>query len=257
MLLEIDAGNTRLKWRVSEWLHDRVGAVRARGAVSAIESGEALAGLLQALADAGVDTLSRILIASVRPEAFRGGCTAALQERYGVIAEFAVSEASWGGLRNGYAMAERLGVDRWLALIAAWQATAGPFCVVDCGTTITLDVVSADGQHGGGFIVPGLQLMRDTMSARSAALAVPAAEPGVELGITTVEAISNGIHSMVLGYLRDQHRLISRSCGAACWYLTGGDAPMLEHCLDWECRVVPELVLDGLRLALLESGGLG
>ena len=62
------------------------------------------------------------------------------------------------GLRNGYRDPAQLGVDRWLAMCAAWQQFPGSLCVVDAGTAVTIDVVAADGAHSGGLILPGVCL---------------------------------------------------------------------------------------------------
>lgn len=63
-------------------------------------------------------------------------------------------------LANAYQVPEALGVDRWLAMIAACRHTKGAFVVIDAGTAITLDMVDKKGQHQGGHIVPGSRLMQ-------------------------------------------------------------------------------------------------
>lgn len=251
MLLEIDAGNTRLKWRVIELNGHGVGAWRASGIVSETDAAEAARQLVAALEHAQSTELSRIFVSSVRGPVFRDECLRVLKQRFGVTAEFAVSEAQCRGVRNGYAIPERLGVDRWLALLAAWHDAQEACCVLDCGTTITLDLVGAGGQHLGGFIVPGLKLMREALAGRSAALVITAAEPDTTLGINTVEAITHGTCNMALGFIRDQYWQLLKQHGQVRWYFTGGDAPLLSQQIEWEHRLVPDLVLDGLRLALL------
>src|SRR5690606_40507485 len=69
--------------------------------------------------------------------------------------------------------------------------SVGACCVVDCGTTITFDVVAPDGAHEGGFIVPGLRLLQDSLAARTAALAGVSAAPGSAPGRSTAEAIAH------------------------------------------------------------------
>lgn len=251
MLLEIDAGNTRLKWRVSELAARGVGAWRASGIVTEPDPQAASAKLVIALEKAHAADLSRILVSSVRGDAFRSHCRAELLQRFNVSAEFAAPALQCRGVRNGYAFPERLGVDRWLALLAAFEDAHDACCVVDCGTTITLDVVGASGQHFGGFIVPGLKLMRDALAGRSSALDVPDAVIATGLGTNTSEAITHGTCNMALGFIRDQYGQVMKQHGQVQWYLTGGDAPLLAQQLDWEYKLVPDLVLDGLRLALL------
>jgi type III pantothenate kinase len=251
MLLEIDAGNTRLKWRVIELRGRGAGAWRASGIVTEPAAEPALAELIAALENARATELSRIFVSSVRGDAFRALCRSELQQRFGISAEFAVSELQCRGLRNGYEKPERLGVDRWLAILAAFEDAHDACCVIDCGTTITLDVVGASGQHFGGFIVPGLKLMRDSLAGRSSALVVPDTRLDTEPGTNTAAAITHGTCNMALGFIRDQYWQVLKQHGQVQWYFTGGDAPALVQHLEWEHKLVPDLVLDGLRLALL------
>jgi type III pantothenate kinase len=69
-----------------------------------------------------------------------------------------------GGVRNSYAKPERLGIDRFLAMVAARARASGACVVVGCGTAMTLDAVAADGRHAEGMITlsPGgmLQALR-------------------------------------------------------------------------------------------------
>src|SRR3546814_17254315 len=71
------------------------------------------------------------------------------------IPNFARSSAGWHGLRNAYREPERLGVDRWLAMIAAWHTHRGAACIANAGTALTVDVIDAQGQHLGGIIAAG------------------------------------------------------------------------------------------------------
>ena len=75
------------------------------------------------------------------------------------------------GIINGYKSPEKLGVDRWLALIGAHQLEKGKLCVVDCGTAVTLDVLSANGYHQGGLIIPGVMAMHKALFRDTHALA--------------------------------------------------------------------------------------
>lgn len=251
MLLEIDAGNTRLKWRLSEFGPAGPGAVLGRGSIGESAPQLVLERLFGELRQLGATTLTRVLVSSVRDAGFSQYCGTVLHQCFGARVEFAAAAAQWRGLRNGYRQPMRLGVDRWLALLAAYAETGDACCVVDCGTTITLDIVAPGGAHEGGFIVPGLRLLQDSLAARSAALAGVPAEPACEPGRSTAEAIAHGAFTMVLGFLRDQKRQCQARHGVLPWYLTGGDAPTVGAVLDWESRHRPELVLDGLRLALL------
>lgn len=255
MILELDAGNTRIKWRVrqqlkgsDEWTTHAEGSVFAQQKAPSvfIELGKQLEKL-------PVEEIKRLLVASVRGDGFRSVFSALMTEKWHLHPEYAQGSASFGALHNGYEDPARLGVDRWLALAAACQQVRTGCVVVDCGTTLTVDFVDEDGQHKGGYIVPGLHLMREALTNRSKALATGEhAWTSSMPGRSTAAAIHNGILAMATGFLRDVQR--QQADKPVMWFLTGGDAPMVAAQLDWECKVCPDLVLDGLELVMLGSG---
>ena len=71
-------------------------------------------------------------------------------------------EAFAYGVTNAYAQPEKLGIDRWLGMIACYNLYSSGFCLAGCGTAITVDVVDSTGQHQGGLISPGLLLMKES-----------------------------------------------------------------------------------------------
>ncbi len=103
------------------------------------------------------------------------------------------------GVVNAYTDPEKLGADRWAALVAAHHATQGPACIIDCGTAITIDALDADGRHQGGMIAPGIEMMKQALSVDTSDIG---SLPGVEAPVTsllaqgTVEAVNNGVSYM-------------------------------------------------------------
>jgi len=250
MILEIDAGNTRIKWRLREAADGLPGTSISEGKLLALQNTPAIcAGLAAQIRLLPLAKVSRVLVASVKGVEFNTALSALMTGTWGLHPEFAVVTAESCGVVNGYAEPGRLGVDRWLAAVAAYCRTRNSCCVVDCGTTITVDLVGAGGRHLGGYIVPGLRLMLETLAGRSQALAVELRDwDAVEPGTSTGAAIQNGILAMTLGFLQQvrqrdgqQHR----------WLLTGGDAHVLSPLLGWEHELLPDLVLDGLALTML------
>ncbi len=71
------------------------------------------------------------------------------------------------GLSNCYSEPKRLGVDRWLKLIAVWRQYKSAAIIIDVGTALTIDVLADDGKHLGGYISPGLGLMRESLLSRT------------------------------------------------------------------------------------------
>jgi type III pantothenate kinase len=256
MILELDAGNTRIKWRLREQTDDKGWHTIAEDSVFAeqkvpsvfIELGKQLEKLPMARID-------RMLVATVRGEGFKTVFSSVMTEKWHLQPEYASVSSECAGVRNGYEDISRLGVDRWLALVAAYAQARAACCIVDCGTTITVDLVAADGRHLGGYIVPGLHLMRDALAARSKALSTAqVAWETATPGTSTLTAVHNGILAMALGFLRDIHQQDTLAGRNVEWFLTGGDAPSLATHLEWSCRLIPDLVMDGLGLAMLAPG---
>jgi len=276
MLLELDAGNSRLKWRLCnptlQFAPVASGVVvDASTTLPAAERARAaLETLLEQIAQTGKHTPTQVHVSSVRDGEFRVLCRQAFLAQHSVEPVFAKAKAASQGLHSGYLNPEKLGVDRWLAMLAAFHDAKGACCVLDCGTTITLDVVGGDGRHLGGYIVPGLHLQRDALAQRSLALLAGAqnafispekGEDALLPGRNTSAAIGHGVLAMVVGFVNFQHRKMLRLLngpeqageeGAGPrWYLCGGDADLLANYIEWEHTLAPNLVLDGLRLELL------
>lgn len=153
------------------------------------------------------------------------------------------------GVSNAYPKFNKLGVDRWLSLIAGYRAYTSPVCIVACGTAITLDIVDREGKHLGGMIMPGLNLMKVALSNSTANLSFDTEHFPQGLAKDTEAAIYNGNLNAVRGFI-DQ--------GLASYpeplqlILTGGDAEFLVDALCLSAKVDAELVLKGLALIASE-----
>ncbi len=132
-------------------------------------------------------------------------------------------------IRNDYLTPETLGPDRLAAAVGATVLCPGrDVLVVDCGTALTLDLVTADGTFRGGTISPGLRLRFEALHACTASLPLcgPTEEEGV-LGRTTREAIERGVmNSMAYEIAGCIDRLRGKNAGL-CVIFTGGDAKYL------------------------------
>ncbi|MCY4014843.1 MAG: type III pantothenate kinase [Gammaproteobacteria bacterium] len=227
-ILDIDMGNTRTKWRCGD----------EAGALPAPELPRLVAGP------------ERVRVASVLGN--RDGIAAEIRRRFGVEAEFAATSASLAGVRCGYREPSRLGVDRWLAVVAAWQRTHHALAVISVGTAACADFVDADGRHAGGYIAPGLRLLADTLDRRTADVRPdPRRAPRLEPGTDTQQAVAAGTFLMLSAFVDAAiARLHTRSTVPVAVFLTGGDAALLAPRLGAEVRCEPELVLDGLAIAV-------
>jgi type III pantothenate kinase len=186
------------------------------------------------------------LIASVAAPAQEQALSAEL-EAFGCSVWYAQSRGSQGGLINAYAEPERMGVDRWLTMLAARRRCKGAFCVVDAGSALTIDLVDECGEHKGGYIIPGAALMEralfaDTQRVRYDALLVPTLAPGR----STAEAVGNGILLAQAGAVR--LALMEARERGLCpdVFLCGGGAASLRSTLGSASTLVPDLVFEGL-----------
>lgn len=231
--LLLDVGNSRLKWAraVDAQIRD-AGALAHDGDPAA-----AVAALPVAAADA-------IWVAHVTGAAHEEKLDAELRRRYGQAARHARALAEWNGLRNAYREPQRLGVDRWLVMIAAWAQQRSAVCIVDAGTALTIDAIDASGQHLGGVIAAGLQTQQRAVLGQTRFatrdMTVPY-EGG--FGLDTEACVRQGAMLACLGAIDRGARLAGPQ---ARLLLTGGDADHLRPYLDaaWQHR--PHLVLEGL-----------
>jgi len=167
-----------------------------------------------------------------------------------------VDEAA-SGVINAYTEPDRLGVDRWAALVAARNATPGPACIIDCGTAITIDALDANGRHQGGIIAPGLDMMKRALLADTSDIGSrPGARcPGVTLlAQGTAEAVNNGVSYMAGAMIDRVVADIVAELGERTEILiTGGDASRILPLLGWQPRHDPELVLKGIAILAREE----
>ena len=234
MKLLIDIGNTALKWAQAQ-----DGTLTERGA---IPHDGAPASALAALPSASVDA---VWIAHVTGATHEAALIDAVRAQFGIAPQFARSTCDWQGLRNAYREPQRLGVDRWLAMIASWHAQRSAACVVDAGTALTADLIAADGTHRGGLIAAGLATQqRATLGAtRFATHNIDATAYRADLGDDTESCVRQGALLACLGAI---DRAAALAGSGAQLLIAGGDAPLLLPQLDARWQHRPLLVLEGL-----------
>jgi len=241
MNLLIDMGNSRLKWAFTT-------------------AGQILTGSPLANDRINRDELFKLWKGIYRPRHVAISCVSAnrLLELVQSVARelwldidiiLVKSQAQAFGVINAYRQPEKLGVDRWLSLVAVWQQYHSPACIVDCGTAITVDLIDAGGKHQGGLISPGLTLMKKSLGQGTEALPVSEASHAFALADYTEAAIYSGTLMAVIGLI--EHVLARQPAGMRL-ILTGGDAELIAGQLDVRSTVDPDLVLRGL-LCVLEG----
>lgn len=236
MKLLFDRGNSSVKWAAVEadqW--------QAEGRLELDGDGHVRPADLQALPQP-----DSLWLASVARDERDAQLAEQLQQQWDLPVQRVVTRASACGVRCAYAEPARLGVDRWLAVLAA-HAGGRDAVVIDAGTAITVDAVRAGGEHLGGVIAPGIGLMRRSLYASTDRIP-DEGEATVEfLGRDTRAAVSSGTLQAAAGMINAVVRRLQGELDAECRILlTGGDAERLRPLLEFEPELRPRLVLEGL-----------
>lgn len=168
------------------------------------------------------------------------------------------SEPELAGLKNGYYEPEKLGVDRWLAMLGLWKKIGRALCVVDAGTALTIDLVNSEGNHLGGFIVPGVRTMASSLNMATAQIdcsLTAEVDAGLLPGRNTAEAVQRGVILALVGAIdfaiqniTNQERVGDFDC-----FIGGGDAELLQPFLGSRWQIEPSLVLSGLKAYFAEE----
>ncbi len=251
MILDIDAGNTRIKWRAHSGGRPSADE-SAVGGIETLADDSLLDNIEQAIAaDA---TIKRVRIASVRNSERLDALTAEMDKRWRVRAEFAATSAQACGVQNSYALPETMGVDRWCAVIAAAHLSTvsisnTPFCVIDAGSALTLDFVNAQGAHQGGHIVPGYAMQLQSLLGGTDRVFInnAPAQIALQAADNTGDAVLSGVLLSMTGLIEAAlRRFTAEMGGSVVVIITGGDAELLQQHLPIVMQHEPDLVLDGL-----------
>jgi len=235
-LLAIDAGNTRVKWGVHDGRGWVAGGMLPTAEVSRLgDAWERAPRAQRAIASnvAGADVARHLEKACARS---------------GIALQVIRSEAAQLGVANAYAEPSQLGSDRWAALVAAHHALAGHKLVVNVGTALTIDALTAEGRFLGGLIVPGPALMRSALDRGTAGLRLTEGAFH-DFPRSTPDAITSGAIQACAGAIARMRDVMSeRDSAPERIVLSGGAAAELAPHLPIACAVHENLVLDGLVL---------
>jgi type III pantothenate kinase len=243
--LEIDAGNSSYKWRLMDG-----GRILSSGRFT---PDELLPGFEAVIRGLSGSVAARV--ASVAGVQADGILINALEALGVKPVSFAKVSREQAGVSCGYKDLSQLGVDRWLALLAAANEFEAPLAVADFGTALTLDFVDAGRNHIGGYIVPGWGLMCQALIEGTAidVSRIPFDYDSDDLqpGTSSSGAIGQGrllsLAAMVGFGVASFKASIEEEVRLVC---TGGDAFRILPFLGIKAEIRPDLVLDGLALAV-------
>lgn len=224
-VLLIDAGNTRLKWQL-----------RSEGRVLETASSGYDGDVTEKLPQA-----DKVVVASVGEHA---ALHHSLQRMFAPrLIWLSQPAADSAAFVHCYSDPARLGVDRWLAMLGARRHCTGAVMVADAGTALTVDLLTADNRHQGGYIVPGLRLGSDALFSNTGRVRAYVDEEslnGTAPGQDTLSCVMAGMRRQAQALVAavqadypDYHLLV-----------TGGDGRWLAQAL--AAGYVADLVFDGM-----------
>lgn len=246
MRLLLDLGNTRLKWALEDH-----GRWHAQGAAAWTEDLALLAATWQTL-PVPVAAFGASVVDAEREHA----AAAQVRALFGLEVTWLRTPAMACGVRNAYPEPGRLGVDRFLAMVAARAAGAGDCVLIGVGTALTLDALAADGRHLGGLIAPGPRLMQQALLGATAQVRPRGDGVLVDAADNTSDAVVSGCwHAAAALVERFVARMAPRFGEAPTVRLDGGDAAGLVPLLGLPASMVEHGVLHGLAVwAQAQSG---
>lgn len=289
MHLLIDQGNSRCKYLLTKDVSDIKVVDRGSWLNHDFDESHWLQQLGQ-LRDSYYEehSIQQIIVSSVASRARKQWFAQLCLQQFGIEPIFAVATAEQanighGRLINSYDTPQALGIDRWLAMMAAYahaqrgisrkevsenqqQHPEMSFCVIDAGTAITLDVVSEQGLHLGGHIVPSFGLLQRTLLGKTESIAWSAGHDmttnvgqsrELELGQNTSAAVTIGAKTMVNAYIQQALASLNRANHRLTLFVTGGDNQQVLEVIkkdlainhdSIDVHIYPDLVFEGLGL---------
>jgi type III pantothenate kinase len=242
-VLLVDIGNTRVKW--ARFANSRLQKQRAatHAGWQARDFADEVLGRARGI--------ERIVVASVGGARLDQRLTTAARRVIGVAPQFVATTRRLGGVTTAYAQPWRLGVDRFVAAIAAHHFSPGrAVCIVDIGTAMTIDLLDAHGGHVGGAIIPGPRLMIESLLRSTSgilhrsggkgggrSLFARDTRAGIEQGALYAAA------AVIDRAVAEARRALNASPRVL---LTGGAAPAIHPLIRSAHKSVPDLVLRGL-----------
>jgi type III pantothenate kinase len=248
MLLALDVGNTNITvgaWEgatlVKRW---RLRTVRDQ---TADEWGILVRNLFD-FASLDQSKVNGLIIASVVPPL--DSSLARMSKGYFDLDALFVTNETDTGITIRYDNPREVGADRIVNAVAAFAKYGGPVIVVDLGTAITFDIVSAQAEYLGGVICPGIGISVEALVTRAARLPqVDFRDPGSVIGKTTVTSMQSGLYYGAIGMIDAIAERLLKELGSETKVIaTGGQASMIVNDSRYLRIVDEDITLDGLRL---------
>lgn len=239
MDLLIDLGNSRLKWAQSapaRWSADAV----------SLDSEKEIERLFERSWNQ-LPKPQKVVFCSVSTPENSTALEQYVSTHWSVTAQRVYALTEQLGVKNTYRQPAQLGADRWAALIGARGLTPNAVCIVDAGTAVTVDMLSAQGDFLGGTIFPGLSLLRQSLVQGTQFVLTVDGRSTESFGQSTQDGVAAGTLLGLVGAIErliDEYRRILGKPFEI--FLTGGDGVLLAKYLRATFKPAPDLVLKGL-----------
>jgi type III pantothenate kinase len=261
MKILIDVGNQRLKWLTSDQINGfeklsknnlpRINESRISQVID-IRDDHFIALFENQIK--GMETPESVWVSAVSAESVQVELNALCFNQWGVSPNYIKSSEFAMGVQNGYVQADCLGVDRWAAMIAAYQLVLSqPVVIVDAGTAVTVDYLDISGNHKGGMIFPGISTMIESLNVttgRISGVVTPTDKVIIGLENTnTQSAVENGVMWTVVSAIDCAiDRYLSAGVESPRLIITGGDAELIASLSKYTIQLEQDLVLKGVFL---------
>jgi type III pantothenate kinase len=248
VILLVDVGNSSVKWSLLN-----ITSGNHLSEMSQQQYPEKTSASFFVESWAAFDKPAKVLVSCVASEQAWQALQQACDQLWAIQAEKVISVKEGFGIVNAYQQPSELGSDRWCAMIGAYHEIISDLIVVDCGSAITIDVITLSGntnsaKHLGGYILPGIAMMKKSLGTYTADVKVPDnfTTPVLTPSITTAGCVDSAIYLAAVKLIEAVFEQQSMQRKNIQCLLTGGDAAVVAELLSIKYIVKPDLVLRGL-----------
>jgi len=236
MRLLVDIGNSRTKY-----------VFEHQGELSEINN-EVNEGITEDWLLNMAESVTGIIVASVS-KAYLAEIFSSYAKQKGITFQQVTSERKRFGVTSSYQQPTTLGIDRWLTLLAANKIYSNEnVLIIDAGTATTIDLLSLKGEHLGGWIFPGIDVLFNSLLTNTSQIsATQQVLPAISFGKNTSDGVNNACWAATLGVIEQSIKQANEQVSLDQILLTGGNAKKISALLASNHLIIDELVFLGMQ----------